>query len=104
MGIEGFVTNARAGRLWAWRRLRLAAAFALLPVALAAQQPTVITGRVTSTAGTPLSGAQVTVPDLGLGATARGDGSYTVLIPAARVPTGPIRVTARLIGYQWTPF
>jgi TonB-linked SusC/RagA family outer membrane protein len=100
MGIEGFVTNARAGRLWACERLRLAAAFALLPAALAAQQPTVITGRVTSTAGTPLGGAQITAPALGVGTTARGDGTYTVLIPAARVPTGPITVNARLIGYK----
>jgi len=76
------------------------AAAALLPAGLAAQQPAVITGRVTSAAGAPLSGAQVTVQQLGIGATTRGDGSYTVLVPAARIPSGPVTVTARLIGYK----
>jgi TonB-linked SusC/RagA family outer membrane protein len=73
---------------------------AVLPVSLAAQQPAVITGHVTNAAGAPLSGAQVTVSSLGIGATSRGDGSYTVLVPAARIPTGPVTVTARLIGYK----
>jgi TonB-linked SusC/RagA family outer membrane protein len=76
------------------------AAAALLPAGLAAQQPAVITGHVTNASGTPLSGAQVTVQQLGIGATSRGDGSYTVLVPAARIPTGAVTVTARLIGYK----
>jgi len=76
------------------------AAAALLPAGLAAQQPAVITGHVTSASGTPLANAQVTVQQLGIGATSRGDGSYTVLVPAARIPTGPVTVTARLIGYK----
>ena len=57
---------------------------ALLPASLAAQQPAVITGHVTNASGTPLANAQVTVQQLGIGATSRGDGSYTVLVPAAR--------------------
>jgi TonB-linked SusC/RagA family outer membrane protein len=73
---------------------------ALLPASLAAQQPAVITGRVTNASGTPLANAQVTVQQLGIGAATRGDGSYTVLVPAARIPTGPVAVTARLIGYK----
>ncbi len=76
------------------------AAAALLPAALGAQQPAVLTGHVTSASGTPLANAQVTVQQLGIGATSRGDGSYTVLVPAARIPTGPVTVTARLIGYK----
>ena len=101
MGIVRFAANAGAGRLWARNRLRVAVALlALLPVSLAAQQPAVITGHVTNAAGAPLPGAQVTLPSLGLGATSRGDGSYTVLVPAARIPTGPVTVTARLIGYK----
>ncbi len=76
------------------------AAAALLPAGLAAQQPAVITGRVTNSSGTPLSGAQVTVQQLGIGATTRGDGSYTILVPAARIPSGSVTVTARLIGYK----
>ena len=101
MGIEGFAAIAGAGRLWARCRLRMAAVLlAVLPVSLVAQQPAVITGRVTNSAGTPLSGAQVTVPSLGIGATTRGDGSYTILVPAARIPSGPVTVNARLIGYK----
>jgi TonB-dependent SusC/RagA subfamily outer membrane receptor len=101
MGIEGFAANAGAGRLWARCRLGAAAALlAVLPVGLAAQQPSVITGHVTNASGTPLANAQVTVQQLGIGATSRGDGSYTVLVPAARIPTGPVTVTARLIGYK----
>jgi len=76
------------------------AAAALLPAGLAAQQPAVITGRVTNAAGAPLSNAQVTVQQLGIGSTTRGDGSYTLLVPAARIPSGPVTVTARLIGYK----
>ena len=30
----------------------------------------------------------------------RSDGSYTILVPAARVPSGPVTVTARLVGYK----
>ncbi len=101
MGIEGFAAIAGAGRLWARCRLRMAAVLlAVLPVSLAAQQPAVITGRVTNSAGAPLAGAQVTVPSLGIGATTRGDGSYTILVPAARIPSGPVTVNARLIGYK----
>ena len=37
---------------------------------------------------------------LGLGATSRGDGTYTILIPAARVGSQPVTVTARLIGFK----
>jgi TonB-linked SusC/RagA family outer membrane protein len=42
----------------------------------------------------------VTVSSLGLGSTTRGDGTYTILVPAARIPTGAVTVTARLIGYK----
>jgi TonB-dependent SusC/RagA subfamily outer membrane receptor len=64
---------------------------ASVPGSLLAQQPTLITGRVT---------AQVSVPSLDIGASTRDDGSYTVLVPAVRTPIGPLTVTARLIGYK----
>jgi TonB-linked SusC/RagA family outer membrane protein len=84
----------------AFRRLLLiSAAAALLPGELAAQQPALISGHVTSESGALLGGAQVSVPSLGIGATARGDGAYTILVPEARIPIGPVTVTARLIGY-----
>ena len=99
MSIEGFGSIARTLRPLARSRL-WAALLALVPAGLAAQQPVTLSGRVTSAAGTPLAGAQVTIEQLGAGTTSRGDGSYTILIPAARAPSGTISVTARLIGYK----
>jgi TonB-linked SusC/RagA family outer membrane protein len=72
----------------------------IVPARLIAQETAVITGRVTSAAGAPLSGTQVSVPSLGLGASARGDGSYAIRLPAATIPNRPVTVTARLIGYK----
>jgi len=86
------------------RRLRLAwlvfAGLGLLPVGLLAQQPVTLTGRVTSETGQPLPSAGVIIEQLGAGAVTRPDGSYTILIPGARVPSGPVTVTARLVGYK----
>ena len=85
-------------------RLRLAGlallGLALLPGALPAQQPVTLTGRVTNDAGQPLPSAGVTIEQLGAGASTRPDGSYTILIPGARVPTAPVVVTVRLVGYK----
>ncbi|HEU4648975.1 MAG TPA: TonB-dependent receptor plug domain-containing protein, partial [Gemmatimonadales bacterium] len=102
MGMQAFAARARAGRLWARSRLRAAALLALLPAGLAAQQTpsSVVTGHVANSAGKPLAGAQVTIDQLGVGSTSRGDGTYTVLVPGARVPSGPVTVTAKLIGYK----
>ena len=47
-----------------------------------AQEPTVISGRVTSaTDGSPLPGATVTAPALGLTATTDAEGRYTLTVP-----------------------
>lgn len=102
MGMQAFAARARAGRLWARSRLRAAALLALLPAGLAAQQTpsTVVTGHVTNSAGRPLAAAQVVIEQLGVGGTSRGDGTYTILVPGARVPSGPVTVTAKLIGYK----
>src|SRR5438105_585984 len=78
----------------------LLASLALLPGALAAQQPVTLTGKVTSEAGQPLGSAAVNIDQLGAGASTRPDGSYIILIPGARVPSGPVTVTARLVGYK----
>ena len=85
-------------RLWlTWLAL---AALALLPGAVLAQEPVTLTGRVTSEAGQPLPAAEITIEQLGAGASTRPDGSYTILIPGARVPSAPVTVTARLVGYR----
>ncbi|HEV8453479.1 MAG TPA: TonB-dependent receptor plug domain-containing protein, partial [Gemmatimonadales bacterium] len=78
----------------------LAAAFVLLPAQILAQQPVTLTGRVTSDAGQPLASAGVIIEQLSAGAVTRPDGSYTILIPGARVPSGPVTVIARLVGYK----
>jgi TonB-linked SusC/RagA family outer membrane protein len=88
--------TARRPLLGAW----VLAAFALLPGQILAQQPATLTGRVTSESGQPLSSAAVVIEQLGAGATTRADGSYSILIPGARVPSGPVTVTARLVGYK----
>jgi TonB-linked SusC/RagA family outer membrane protein len=66
----------------------------------AQQQPVTLTGKVTTAQGRPLSLATVLVQDLNAGTTTRPDGSYTLAIPGARVPAGPVTVTARAVGYK----
>jgi hypothetical protein len=85
-------------QLWFSRsrdELRLAclavAALTLLPGAMRAQQPVTLTGKVTSEQGTPLASAGVIIEQLGAGAVTRPDGTYTILIPGARVPSGPVQ-------------
>src|SRR5438093_616966 len=80
----------------------LAVVAALIPTAIGAQQqqPITLAGRVTSTEGLPLGSASVVIEQLNLGTTTRPDGRYTIVVPAARAPTGPVTVTARLLGYR----
>ena len=79
---------------------------ALSPVSIGAQQPAgqqpgvTLTGQVTGPDGTPLGSAQVLVLPLNLGTSTRPDGTYQLVIPAARVPATPVTVTARLLGYK----
>jgi TonB-linked SusC/RagA family outer membrane protein len=76
------------------------AALVLLPGATLAQQPATLTGRVTSETGQPLPSAAVVIEQLSAGAVTRPDGSYTIVVPGARVPSGPVTATARLLGYK----
>jgi TonB-linked SusC/RagA family outer membrane protein len=80
--------------------LLLVAALALLPGRTQAQQPATLTGRVTSESGQPLGSAGVIIEQLSAGAVTRPDGSYTIIVPGARVPSGAVTVTARLVGYK----
>src|SRR5215218_7804889 len=83
-----------------WWILTIMAAAVLLPGHLVAQQPATLTGRVISEAGQPLASAGVIIEQLSAGAVTRPDGSYTIIVPGARVPSGPVTVTARLVGYK----
>ena len=80
--------------------LFVVSAVALLPRQALAQQPATLTGRVTAESGQPLASAGVIIEQLSAGAVTRPDGSYTIIIPGARVPSGPVTVTARLVGYR----
>lgn len=77
-----------------------AAAVALLPAWLTAQQPTVISGRVVGENGSPLANATVSVSQLSLGSTTREDGRYTILVPANRVSGQSVTVVARAINFR----
>src|SRR3989454_354478 len=71
----------------------------LTPAVAAAQAPTTISGRVTaSVGGTPLYGAIVSVPSLRVSASTNGDGRYQLIVPVGT--TGPVTLTARLIGFK----
>src|SRR5215510_2518977 len=75
-------------------------ALLLVPALAAAQDVATITGRITGENATTLPGVTVAIPELGLGATSRDDGSYTITIPAARVTRQAVTVTARRVGYR----
>jgi hypothetical protein len=71
-----------------------------VPGLLGAQQPTVLAGRVTTDAGTPLQGASITIPTMGLGAYSQADGRYSFTVPVTRSIGQSVRVTARRIGFR----
>src|SRR5215208_5359428 len=76
------------------------AALGLIPAMLRAQQPSTITGRVVDETGTPIVAASIAIPDLGVGATSRAGGEYTILLPGARVQGQTVALTARAIGFK----
>jgi TonB-linked SusC/RagA family outer membrane protein len=81
--------------------LGLLVVVALVPGILPAQDATTITGRVTSDVDAPISGAAVSIAALNIGTLTRADGSYMLIVPAARVPAGQqVQVTAQIIGYR----
>jgi TonB-linked SusC/RagA family outer membrane protein len=75
-------------------------ALALVTPAVARGQSAVLTGRVISEQGQPLSGASVLVPELNISVTTNPAGAYTITVPAARVRGQSVVVRARAIGYQ----
>src|SRR5262245_28179863 len=66
-----------------------------------AQQGATVTGRVTAAeGGSPVAFASVVLAGMGLGASTREDGVFSIAVPAARVTNQRIDVTVRAIGYQ----
>ena len=78
----------------------LTALAALGTPARAAAQGVVVTGQVTAQGGIPLPGASVHIESLALGAVTREDGRYRFEVPVGRIPSQPVRITARLLGYR----
>ena len=77
-----------------------AVVFSLAIASPAAAQNITVSGRVTSSAGQPLAGASVGIPDLGVGAVASEDGRYSFFVDEARVRNRPVRLVARFIGHR----
>jgi TonB-linked SusC/RagA family outer membrane protein len=75
------------------------AALIAVPGALA-QQGATVTGKVTAEGGSPVAFASVVLSGMGLGATTREDGVYSISVPAARVTNQRVELTVRAIGYQ----
>ena len=65
-----------------------------------AQEPATITGKVTSDAGQSLGQVEVAIPSMGLGGLSRDDGSFTVVVPGARVSGQTVLILARRLGYK----
>lgn len=79
----------------------LAAVLALVLVSSAASaQTAVFSGRVTATAGQPLGGASVSIPDLGVGGIADTEGRYTFTVDLEGRAGRSVNVVARYIGYK----
>jgi TonB-linked SusC/RagA family outer membrane protein len=82
------------------RWLLAALAAVALPVALSAQQPATITGRVTSETGQPVNAASVFIPSINVGTLTGSDGTYTLVVPAARISGGAVEIQAQSIGFR----
>ena len=79
--------------LWA------AAALAILPVAVNAQDPVTLSGSVQSDLGAPLASASVYIESMNLGTLTNEQGRFMLIIPASRATGAEAVVTASLIGF-----
>ena len=75
-------------------------AVAFAPVSLLAQEPAVVSGRVTNASGGPENAVLVRIEALSVGTTTGADGSYRLVVPASRVRAGQtVTITASRVGY-----
>jgi TonB-linked SusC/RagA family outer membrane protein len=77
----------------------LLATLVAVPGAMA-QQGATVTGKVTGEGGAPIAFASVVLGGMGLGASTREDGVFSIAVPAGRVTNQRVDVTVRAIGYQ----
>ncbi|HEU4562356.1 MAG TPA: SusC/RagA family TonB-linked outer membrane protein [Longimicrobium sp.] len=74
-------------------------AVAMAPGALAAQEATVVTGRVTNASGAAENAVLVRIDDLRVGTNTVADGTYRLVIPAGRVRAGQtVTISASRVG------
>src|SRR3954468_19477854 len=73
--------------------------FFLFAADVASGQGAVITGKVTTSQGRELEGANVTIPELNISVGTNGAGIYTISIPAARLSGGSAVMRVRSIGF-----
>ncbi|TVP42437.1 MAG: SusC/RagA family TonB-linked outer membrane protein [Gemmatimonadales bacterium] len=99
--VPASVRSRRFCRMTRLRRFLGTLAVALVvPFSLQAQESATITGVVSNQAGAALGAAVVQIPSLNLGAVTRADGSYTLVVPAARFQAGQeVDIRVQLIGY-----
>src|SRR5437867_2015650 len=81
-------------------RAVLAALIGFSPGPLLAQQALTISGRVTSDAGAPLTGANVFVEVMNVGGLTNDAGRYTFTVPPARAQGQRVTLTARALGFR----
>jgi len=85
------------------KRTFVSALFTLLALLAArpaaAQDPAIVTGRVTNAQGQPEAAVLVRIESLNAGATSAADGMYRLVIPAARIHAGQgVQITASRAG------
>lgn len=86
-----------------WKQGRQALAVVALlagTATVAAAQNAVITGRVSSDQGRPLSGANVFITELNISVGTSEAGTYTITVPGARVTGQTVVLRARAIGQK----
>lgn len=82
------------------RYLAVALALLALPAWATAQQPVVVTGRVTNESGAPIEAAMVSIRDMSLGALSNADGRYLFTVPAARAQAQEVTLSVVSLGYR----
>ncbi len=83
-----------------WTALAALGLLLALPASRASAQNAVITGKVTSEAGQPLEAANIFISELVLSVPTTGNGSFSLVVPAARVTGQSVMLRVRAVGYK----
>ena len=83
-----------------WTGLALLGVLLAAPVVGAHAQNAVITGKVTTEAGQPLSTANIFITELTVSVPTNDAGVFTLVIPAARVSGQAVVLRVRAVGYK----